>query len=180
MCFSLCIHPERMARRQIQADNISKETLQYCILTSNYSNVYSNQRHNRWRMMNLWQAGRSRSSWSCGFWCLMTASQEELTHSSVSDIKTVLSAAEKRTESAAIDVLKSMLSYYCSLICKQQPLWFDLPRLLWQQACVFCLNLLNEHKLYVDIVIVTPLLWFPFQMPLVCTLLPFELHLLSC
>lgn len=95
MCFGLCIHSECVARCQMQADNILKETLQCCILTSNYSNVYSNQRHNRWRGMNLWQAGTSCSSFSCGFWCLMTASEEELIHLSVSHIKEVLSAAEK-------------------------------------------------------------------------------------
>lgn len=93
MCFGLCVHPERMAQRQMQADNILRETLQCCILTSNCSNVYSNQRHNRWRGMNLWQAGMSYSSFTCGFWCLMTASQKELTHLSVSCIKEVLSAA---------------------------------------------------------------------------------------
>lgn len=58
MCFSLRIHPDYMARRQRQADNILKETLQYCILNSNYSNVYSNQHHNRWRGTHLWQASR--------------------------------------------------------------------------------------------------------------------------
>ncbi len=45
-----------------------------------------------------WTFGRLAgfcSSWSCGFWCHVTASQEELTHSSMSHIKTVLSAAEK-------------------------------------------------------------------------------------
>lgn len=93
MCFGLCVHPERMAPCQMQADNILRETLQCCILTSNCSNVYSNQRHNRWRGMNLWQAGWSHSSFTCGFWCLMTASQKELNHLSVSRIKEVLSAA---------------------------------------------------------------------------------------
>lgn len=93
MCFGLCVHPERMAQGQMPADNILRETLQRCILTSNCSNVYSNQLHNRWRGMNLGQAGMSYFSFTCGFWCLMTASQKELTHLSVSCIKEVLSAA---------------------------------------------------------------------------------------
>lgn len=95
---SACAYkPMSVAQRQIQADSISKK-LQYCILNSNYSDVYSNQCHNRWRGMNLWQAGRSFSSWSCGFWCLMTASREELTHLSVAHIKKFLSAAERERE----------------------------------------------------------------------------------
>lgn len=93
--FSLCL--QTVAQRQIQADSILKK-LQYWILNSNYSDVYSNQCHNRWRGMNLWQAGRSFSSWSCGFWCLMTASREELTHLSVAHIKKFLSAAERERE----------------------------------------------------------------------------------
>lgn len=55
MCFGLCTHPWHMARGQMQADNILKETLQHYILTSTDSNVYSNQCHNRWRGMKLWQ-----------------------------------------------------------------------------------------------------------------------------
>lgn len=45
-----------MARGQMQADNILKETLQHYRLTSTDSNVYSNQCNNRWRGMSLWQA----------------------------------------------------------------------------------------------------------------------------
>lgn len=56
MCFGLWIHPWHMAPGQPQADNILKETLQHYILTSTDSSVYSNQCHNRWRGMNLWQA----------------------------------------------------------------------------------------------------------------------------
>lgn len=108
MCFGLCVHPERLALGQMQADNILRETLRCCILTSNCSNVYSNQRHNRWRGMNFWQAGMSYSSFTCGFWCLLTASQEELTHFSVSCINEVLSAA--------VNVLRATCAEMCALI----------------------------------------------------------------
>lgn len=49
------LYPECMARCQTKADNILKETLQHCIPNWNDLNVYSNQHHNRWRGMNLWQ-----------------------------------------------------------------------------------------------------------------------------
>lgn len=49
------LFPECMAWCQTKADKISKETLQHCIPNWNDLNVYSNQRHNRWRGMNLWQ-----------------------------------------------------------------------------------------------------------------------------
>lgn len=96
MCYSLCVlHPECMARRQTKADNISKETLQHCILNWNDLHVYSNQRHNRWRGMNLfffffWQLLRFHAA--VVFWCLMTTSQEELTRMSVWHMKEFLSA----------------------------------------------------------------------------------------
>lgn len=59
MCVWACAHPWHMARGQMQADNILKETLQHYTLTSTDSDVYSNQRHNRWRGMSLWQADLS-------------------------------------------------------------------------------------------------------------------------
>lgn len=116
VCVGLCIHPEHMAWCQTQADNILKETLQCCILTSNYSNVYSNQCHNRWRGTNLWQTSKSCSSFSCGFWCLMTASREELTQPSVSHIKKGFVCSRERS----VNVLKCMFSYYWWVLCKKK------------------------------------------------------------
>lgn len=136
MCFSLCIHPECMAHCQIQADNILKETLQYCILNSNYSNVYSNQRHNRWRGMSLWQAGRSCSSWSCGFWCLIDSKSrgtDSLRCDPVcSGIKEVLSAAKKGLKGQNKCAI-SMLSYYWSTTA----IIFSLVCLLCQQVWIY-------------------------------------------
>lgn len=70
------VSPEYRAACQTQADNILKETLQYCILNANYPNVYSNQHHNMARAGV--QSDVLAASLFMGLWFLMilTATQE--------------------------------------------------------------------------------------------------------